>query len=177
MELRSDGIVLRPFGDDDAAAVTAACQDPEIARWIPVIPSPYTEKDGRAFIEQARLNWELGDAYNFAIVDDGDQLLGTIVIRILRFSSGHIGYWVSADARGHGVATTALARLCRWAVEELGLKRLELMTDPDNRASQRVAEKAGFQREAVIRSNLEYRDGTRRDSVLFSLLADELGSP
>jgi len=51
------------------------------------------------------------------------------------------------------------------------------MTDPDNRASQRVAEKAGFQREAVIRSNLEYRDGTRRDSVLFSLLADELGSP
>jgi RimJ/RimL family protein N-acetyltransferase len=48
------------------------------------------------------------------------------------------------------------------------------MTDPDNLASQGVAEKAGFQREAVLRSNLEYRDGSRRDSVLFSLLPDEL---
>ena len=48
------------------------------------------------------------------------------------------------------------------------------MTDPANRASQRVAEKAGFHREAVLRSALEYRDGRRADSVVFSLLPDEL---
>ena len=75
-----------------------------------------------------------------------------------------------------GIATQALETICRWAVDELRLGRLELATDPDNHASQRVAEKAGFQREGIMRSALEYRDGSRRDSVFFSLLPDELGS-
>jgi RimJ/RimL family protein N-acetyltransferase len=50
------------------------------------------------------------------------------------------------------------------------------MTDPENIASQRVAEKAGFRREGILRSALEYRDGSRSDSVVFSLLPEELGS-
>jgi RimJ/RimL family protein N-acetyltransferase len=174
MELRSDGIVLRRWRDDDAPAIIAACQDPEIVRWLPVIPSPYGEQEAREYLEQCRLNWELGEAYNFAIVDDSGELLGSVAMRVLRFSVGHIGYWVVPEARRRGVASKALETLCRWAVGDLGLKRLELMTDPDNVASQGVAEKVGFQREAILRSNLEYRDGSRRDSVLFSLLPDEL---
>jgi RimJ/RimL family protein N-acetyltransferase len=174
MELRADGIVLRPWREDDLAALTAACQDAEIARWLPMVPSPYSEDDGRRYLEQARLNWELGDAYNFAVVDESDHLLGSIAIRILRFGVGHIGYWIAAEARGRGIATQALETLCRWAVDELRLGRLELAADPENHASQRVAEKAGFQREGVMRSALEYRDGSRRDSVFFSLLPDEL---
>jgi RimJ/RimL family protein N-acetyltransferase len=168
--------MLRPWKPSDAGAVTTACQDPEIARWIPFIPSPYTEADARDFLEQCRLNWDLGEAYNFAVVDKQGELLGSIAIRIRRFSTGHIGYWVASDARGRGIATRALETLCRWAIDELGLKRLELVTDPRNIASQRVAEKAGFRREGILRSALEYRDGTRRDSLMFSLLPEELGS-
>jgi len=48
------------------------------------------------------------------------------------------------------------------------------MTHPDNVASQRVAEKAGFQYEGVLRSHLRYRDGRRRDSFVFSLLPSDL---
>ena len=173
MELHADGLTLRPWKPGDVPAITAACQDPEIVRWLPIIPSPYSEEDARGFVEQARLSWELGEAYCLAIVDDG-ELLGSIAMRLLRFSVGHIGYWIVPTARRRGVATTALTRLCRWAFDDLGLKRLELITDPENLASQRVAEKAGFQREAVLRSNLENRDGTRRDSIMFSLLPDEL---
>jgi RimJ/RimL family protein N-acetyltransferase len=51
---------------------------------------------------------------------------------------------------------------------------MELITDPDNAASQRVAEKAGFTREGVLRSHLLHPDGRRRDSVMFSLLPGEL---
>jgi len=174
MEIRADGIILRPWRDDDLEALTAACQDAEIARWLPMVPSPYSEEDGRAYLEQARLHWELGDAYNFAVVDESRRLLGSIAIRILRFNVGHIGYWMSAEARGRGIATQALKTLCRWAVDELRLGRLELATDSDNHASQRVAAKAGFQREGVMRSALENRDGSRRDSVFFSLLPEEL---
>jgi RimJ/RimL family protein N-acetyltransferase len=174
MEIRADGIVLRPWSDDDLEALTAACQDAEIARWLPMVPSPYSEDDGRRYLEQARLNWELGDAYNFAVVDESGRLLGSIAVRLLRFRVGHIGYWMSAETRGRGIATLALKALCRWAVDELRLGRLELATDPDNHASQRVAAKAGFQREGIMRSALEYRDGSRRDSVFFSLLPEEL---
>jgi RimJ/RimL family protein N-acetyltransferase len=173
MELRSDGLVLRPWRLEDAPAVTAACQDPEIARWIPLIPTPYGEEDARAFLEHIVAS---EDSYGFAVLDsETGELAGSIAIRLLRFSTGHIGYWVAREARGRGVATTALQTLCRWAVDELGLKRLELVTDPENVASQRVAEKAGFRREGVMRSALEYQDGRRRDSVLFSLLPEELG--
>ena len=51
MELGADGFTLRPWEAGDASAVTVACQDPEIVRWLPIIPSPYTETDAREFLE------------------------------------------------------------------------------------------------------------------------------
>jgi RimJ/RimL family protein N-acetyltransferase len=64
--------------------------------------------------------------------------------------------------------------LSRHAFDQLQLQRLELVTDPENRASQRVAEKVGFQREGVMRAHLRHPDGRIRDSVMFSLLPGEL---
>jgi RimJ/RimL family protein N-acetyltransferase len=176
VELKTNGLILRPWMVDDVPAIVEACSDPEIPRWIPMIPSPYGEEDAQSFIGLAHENWERGEGYNFAIVDAADgRLAGSIAVRILRFRTGHFGYWVARDARGRGVATEALRALCRWAVDSLDVKRLELLTDPENLASQRVAEKAGFQREGLLRSSLEYRDGRRRDSILFAALPEELG--
>jgi RimJ/RimL family protein N-acetyltransferase len=87
---------------------------------------------------------------------------------------GTIGYWVAAHARGQGTCTRALRLLSSFAVDELELQRLDLVTDPDNVASQRVAEKVGFRREGVLRSHLRHPDGRIRDSVMFSLLPGEL---
>jgi RimJ/RimL family protein N-acetyltransferase len=61
----------------------------------------------------------------------------------------------------------------RWAFRDLGLQRLQLTTDPDNAASQRVAERAGFTREGLLRAWLPTKDG-RRDSVMFALLPGDL---
>jgi RimJ/RimL family protein N-acetyltransferase len=88
--------------------------------------------------------------------------------------TGHVGYWCASGARGRGITTTALRLLSRYAFDELGLERLELVTDPDNHASQRVAEKAGYRREGILRSHIRHPDGRRRDSVMFSLLPGEL---
>jgi RimJ/RimL family protein N-acetyltransferase len=80
---------------------------------------------------------------------------------------------VAAPARGRGIASTALRLLSGWALEE-GFGRVELITDPDNIASRRVAEKVGFGREGVMRAHTLHRDGRRRDALLFSLLPGEL---
>jgi|SRR5918996_1647277 RimJ/RimL family protein N-acetyltransferase len=173
MELRGDGIVLRPWRPDDAPAVEAACSDPESSRWLPLLPVPYTRGDAEAYI---RTCLEAGEERRpFAIADAAtDELLGAIDMNVNRWRTGHVGYWVVPQARGRGVCTRALRLLSEWALTELGLGRVELMTDPGNVASQRVAEKAGFLREAVLRSVLEYRDGTRADAIMFSLLPGEL---
>ena len=57
---------------------------------------------------------------------------------------GEIGYWVTAEARGRGIATRAVHLLAGWARDELGLTRIEILPHKDNPASRRVAEKAGF---------------------------------
>ncbi len=170
VELHGEGIVLRPWTDDDVAALVAACNDPEIPRWIPVIPHPYTEEHALAFIR--------GTAapdvdHSFAVTENG-EVVGAIGVRLNPSRNGHIGYWCAREARGRGVMTRALRTICRWGLDELALGRLELITDPDNRASQRVAEKVGFRREGVLRSHLLHPDGRRRDSVMFSLLPGEL---
>jgi RimJ/RimL family protein N-acetyltransferase len=173
MELRGEGVILRPWRLEDVPAVTAACQDREIARWLSFVPQPYTEADARFYVQDCIHAPE--ERKPFAITDaETGEVIGSIDMRISRMQTGHIGYWMAARARGRGLTTAALRALSRWAIEDLGLGRVELVTDPDNIASQRVAEKAGFQREGVLRSMLVNRDGSRRDGVMFSLLPGEL---
>jgi RimJ/RimL family protein N-acetyltransferase len=81
---------------------------------------------------------------------------------------------MAAGSRGRGICTRALRVLSRFGLDELGLQRLELITDPDNVASQRVAEKVGFQREGLLRAHLRHPDGRIRDSVMYGLLPGEL---
>lgn len=176
MELRDGELVLRPWVEDDAPALVAACNDPEIVWWIPVIPSPYTEEDALAFIRgRSRSAPEYSiPEHSFAVTVDG-SLAGAIGLRVDSLNQGgRIGYWVAAPARGRGVCTRALRLLSKWALDELELKRLDLITDPENLASQRVAEKVGFRREGVLRAHLRHPDGRIRDSVIFSLLPGEL---
>jgi RimJ/RimL family protein N-acetyltransferase len=165
----TDGVItLRPFAAGDVAAVTAACQDAEIARWT-IVPSPYTEEDARAFVAQTREGWRDGRFWNFAIVDTASrELLGSIGVRLVD-ANGQIGYWVKREARGRGVATRALRLLSDWAMTELGFRRLQLLTEPENTASQRVAEGAGFTREALLRSYIELK-GRRVDAYMYALL-------
>ena len=173
MEVRGEGIVLRPWRIEDVPAVTAACQDPEVARWLAFVPEPYTEADARFYVQDCI---DAPDERKpFAITDaETGAVIGSIDMRINRMQTGHVGYWLAAEARGRGLTTAALRALSRWAIEELHLGRVELVTDPDNIASQRVAEKAGFTREGILRSILVNRDGSRRDGVMFSLLPGEL---
>ena len=166
MTLTDGEIVLRPFTEDDVPAITGACQDPEIPRWTRV-PSPYTEEDARAFVAGATEG-------SFALVDARTgELLGSIGVRPVGDGIGQIGYWITREARGRGVATRALRMISEWAFETLELARLQLITQPENRASQRVAETAGFQREGVLRAYAELK-GRRPDFHMYSLLPGDL---
>ena len=74
--------------------------------------------------------------------------------------------------RGCGHATRAVRLVCRWGFTSLGLGRIDLLAATENPASQNVAARCGFRREAVLRSFLRARDG-RQDMVAFGLLAGD----
>ncbi len=169
MELHDGPIVLRRWREDDEPHVYAACQDRAIQRWLPDIPRPYSHADAHAFVTDA-----LGlGPYQFAITEHGD-VVGSVGLRLGKHQIGHIGYWCAPQARGRGIMTRALRQVCRYALDELCIERLDLETDIENFASQRVAEKVGFRPEGTLRSHVRHPDGHRRDSKLFSLLPGEL---
>jgi len=144
----SDGeVVLRPYTLADVADVTAACQDREISRWTATIPWPYREEHAREWIEGHALRWESGEAAEFAVTtaDDGALLGSNSLLFNWPSNTAVAGYWVAAWARNRGVATRALRLSTTWALETLGLDSVELVTMVGNVASERVAEKAGFE--------------------------------
>jgi RimJ/RimL family protein N-acetyltransferase len=173
--LVDDPTALRPWRDADVPSLVAICQDPEIPRWTHV-PSPYGETDARAYMLQRYTGPEAGIAAPFAIVSAADdtELLGSI--SLMRIDWDHrrceVGYWLGAPARGAGHTTRAVRLICSWGFEQLGLQRVELIAAIGNPASQRVAERAGFIREAVLRSVWAGREG-RHDMISFGLLADD----
>jgi RimJ/RimL family protein N-acetyltransferase len=163
---------LRPWRDADVAGLVAVCQDDEISRWTRV-PSPYGEADARAYLLARYHAIHAGQSAPFAIVssDDDQRLLGSISLMRLAWehARGEVGYWLGSEARGQGHATRAVRLICDWGFETLALQRIDLLAATGNAASQAVALRAGFTREAVLRSYLLGRDG-RQDMVAFGLL-------
>jgi RimJ/RimL family protein N-acetyltransferase len=144
--LRDGDLVLRPKRPEDADALTAACQDPEIARWT-FVPSPYTRADAERFIAISQEEAAAGTAAHLVATGaTDDRLLGSFSLMEIdrERGSGEIGYWVAAGARGRGIATRATRLLADWAADELGLTRIEILPHKDNTPSRRVAEKLGF---------------------------------
>jgi [ribosomal protein S5]-alanine N-acetyltransferase len=176
--LAAGGIALRRLEPGDVPWITAACSDRELSRYIPGIPYPYAEADARGFVERAARAWAEDSAATFVISHAPDgRGLGTIALHLAAGDAGlaEVGYWLTREARGHGAATIAVQLVSRWAFTVIGIDRLSLQTAPENVASQRVAQRAGFTREGLLRAWMPTPDG-RRHSVMFSLLATDTWS-
>jgi RimJ/RimL family protein N-acetyltransferase len=145
--LREPGLLLRPPRVEDADALTAACQDPEIPRWTRV-PSPYTRDHALEYIASSERDARDGEGIGLLAFDDDGRLLGSISLLDLHAAPDYaeIGYWIAADARGRGVATHAVRLLTDWAHRELGRERVEIIVHRDNAASHAVPLRAGYTR-------------------------------
>ena len=123
-------------------------------------------------VERAAARWAASEAAEFAIIDEA-ECVGSIWLNLGLESRAGVGYWLLAHARGKGLATSALLLVARWAFDALGVKRIGLHADPRNVASIRVAERAGFKREGLLRSWADV-NGERVDQVSLSLLPSDL---
>jgi ribosomal-protein-alanine N-acetyltransferase len=115
----------------------------------------------------------VGTSHRFVIEADAEPvgILGVSNIVEGAFRSANLGYWVSQDHNGRGVATASVGLAVRWAFDTRGLHRLQAGTLLDNVRSQRVLEKNGFERIGISRNYLNIA-GAWRDHILFGLTAD-----
>jgi RimJ/RimL family protein N-acetyltransferase len=143
--LRDGDLTLRPPLPGDAEAVTAACQDAAIHRWVRV-PSPYRREHAESWLARCAAQARAGEAITLLAEHGDGRLAGSFSLLELSRGDGYgeIGYWVAADARGRGVATRSVVLLRDWAVEALRLRTIEILVHRDNAPSRAVALRAGF---------------------------------
>src|SRR4051794_28036040 len=90
---RSDRIVLRTLAESDAEEIASACADPDIARFIPFVPSPYTINDALEFITSSQGAFDRGDEAPLAVSDaESGEFLGVVTVPLV--DDGGVGYWI-----------------------------------------------------------------------------------
>jgi RimJ/RimL family protein N-acetyltransferase len=161
-----------PEADDTGSLVEAVRESlPELLPWMPWCHAGYSAADAAQFIASRPAAREAWDAFDFVVVGAQGKLLGLCGINTINRENrfANLGYWVRTSERGRGVAAGAVGLLARWVFEHTDLGRLEIVAAVGNKASQRVAEKAGALHEGTLRSRVCIH-GAMHDAHLFSLI-------
>ena len=173
--LRSRGVRLEPLALAHEDGLAAAAADGQLWRLrVTSVPAP---GDTRAYIDTALQMREAGSRLAFAVVDEATgRVLGStsyhdILPAVRRLEIGYTWYAKSVQ-RSH-VNTTCKLLLLGHAFDVLGCQVVGWRTDNFNFASQRAIERLGARKDGVIRGHALRRDGTVRDTVMYSLRAGE----
>lgn len=173
--LRARGVRLEPLAPSHEAGLRAAAADGQL--WTLRITSVPEPEQTRAYIDQALKQREEGSRFAFAVVDEATgTVLGStsyhdIVPAIQRVEIGWTWYRRSVQ-RTH-VNTVCKLLMMRHAFETLGCAVVGWRTDNYNFASQKAIERLGAKKDGVIRHHALRRDGTVRDTVMYSMRAGE----
>lgn len=173
--LEDRGIRLEPLGPQHADDLTAAASDGKLWElWFTSVPEP---ENVARYIADAQAGFTAGHMLPWAVRDlASGRVIGTtryhdVVPIVDRVEIGWTWYGLTWQ-RSH-VNTTCKLLLFQHAFETLGCKVVGLRTDNFNFRSQRAIEALGAKRDGVIRHHYPRRDGSVRDSVMFSVLAAE----
>ncbi len=177
-QLESGPVILRPYRKADAARLyEAACQSTaEVFPWLPWCHPDYSLDESRSYIQGTIQAWRDDTLFEFTMNDptDGSFIGGCGLSDINRVNrTANLGYWVRTGWTGRGVATAATLLLAEFGIKRASLTRIEVLAATGNRASQRVAEKAGATREGILRNRLLLH-GKLHDAVLYSLIPGDL---
>ena len=173
--LSDRGVTLRPLELEDEAGLQAAAADGEL--WNLRITSVPEPENTRQYIEDALAMREAGNRFAFAVTDTASgQVLGCssyhdIVPAIKRVEIGWT--WYAKRCQRTHVNTVAKLLLLTHAFETLGCHVVGWRTDNFNFASQRAIERLGAKKDGVIRGHALRRDGTIRDTVMYSMRSGE----
>jgi ribosomal-protein-serine acetyltransferase len=173
LQLAGAGFHLRPWREPDAPALAEAARESvaDVGRWLPWCSATYDLPDAVQWIAHCRRAWQQGDQYAFAILDEHEQLLGSVDLKSYdrRQPCANVGYWMRSSQQRRGICTRAVVLLAAFGFERLGLQRLEIVAAEQNLPSRRVAEKSGAHFEGLARRRLLVH-GQALDAAVYSLV-------
>lgn len=162
-ELSDGRVLLRAAELRDVPAIEAGIHDPDVIRWI----GP-PEGSAQDVLVQSEERWARGSP-TLSICELDGTCVGKVWLHVPETdrSTGFVGYWLLPVGRGRGLATSAVRLLSAWAIRELGVSNLRLVTAPDNVRSHRVAERSGFSR--ITPANGESPEASDEPDVVYVL--------
>jgi len=174
--LRGRLVQLEPLGERHAEGLFAAAKAPEIWRLL-VAQRIQSVDDARDYVRRMREQFDARQALGFAtvIASTGDVAGSTCFLDIQPYPRGiEIGStWLSPAHQRTGVNTEAKFLMLRHAFEALKANRVCFKTDARNDRSRKAIERIGAKQEGVLRKHMVAADGVLRDSVYFSVVAEE----
>ncbi len=175
VSLRSTSLYLRDFELADWPAVHHYAMDAEVTRFMAW--GPNTAEQTLTFITHAVKNAHTTPrlSYDLAVIHAATHSLiggAGLYIRQDRRFEAEIGYCLQKEVWGRGYGAEIARLLVRLGFDHLHLHRLIATCDPENIGSVRVLEKAGFQREGLMRSHLKTRSGWR-NSYLYAIVVTD----
>ncbi len=172
----SDGwIRIRPIGPPDVLAFFEAFEESRatLDPWMHWGDGIQDESSARCHLESKLEEWNRGESCSFAVESASDgAFLGMCGFSQFnwRHRFANVGYWVRPSIRGRGITPIAVRLLARFGFDVLSLNRAEILIEPSNQASRRVAEKIGARLEGLLRARIQNRDEAR-DALMYSLIA------
>jgi RimJ/RimL family protein N-acetyltransferase len=147
----------------------------ELKPWMSWATDRYTELSAREYISIAGARWEEQTFYGFAITC-AEEILGACTLSSIHpiYHFCNLGYWVRTSLRGRGIAGRAAKLAARFAFEELGLIRVEIVIGVNNHASLRVAEKIGAHDEGLLLNRMVVGRSIY-DAHMYSLIPSDFG--
>jgi [ribosomal protein S5]-alanine N-acetyltransferase len=172
--LKTERLRLRKVKLADAEAIFREyAQDPEVTRYVSWHAHRSLDET-RDYVRACLLAGDTGRAFNWVIEDRGeDQLMGMIVARV-NAEKWELGFVLAQRYWGQGFMTEAIRAVINWALCRGGIFRVWAVCDIDNLASARVMEKAGMQREGVLRRWSVHPNisAEPRDSYCYAIVKD-----
>ncbi len=164
---------LRNFQDSDVKSFVRHANNPNIAKNLrDAFPYPFTEEAAEMWIERAineRSKTDFAITYHNEVIGGiGFNLLDDVFSK-----SAEIGYWISEDYWGNGIATSALHEVKSYSFKTFDIERIFTGVFSNNAASVRVLEKNGFTFEGCLRKSV-YKNGIILDQLVYSILREEL---
>lgn len=177
VQLIDDDLHLRPFRFSDALPLYEAVHESlaDLKPWMSWATDQYSEMTAREYITIARARWDEHTFYAFAITRD-DEILGACTLSSIHaiYHFCNLGYWVRSSCHGQGIAGRAAKLTARFAFEQLGLIRVEIVIGLTNHASIRVAEKIGAHKEGILLNRMVVGRSIH-DAQMYSLVPSDFG--
>ena len=177
-DLHSQRLYLRAPRHNDVPMLLAAVETSfaELHPWMEFAVTMPTAEISHDFIVNSAQQRAAGETYNFfCFLRDSQTFIGACGMHHIDWSvpAVEIGYWLHTAHYHQGYATEIAETLTTAAFTHFGAMRVEIRCDARNVNSRRVAERAGFQLEGILRQQARDNDGNLRDTCVFARLCGE----